>query len=538
MLDFVFSDFHFLRPVWLAAIAPAVLVWVVVRRRASTARWRAVIAPHLLSHLTVGGGATQRFRPIHLITAFVILGAIGAAGPTWQREVSPFAEDTAPLIVALDLSPTMNATDVQPSRLHRAKAKLRDILEVRRGSRTALVAYAGTAHMVLPLCEDPSVFETFIEALTTDLMPARGKEAVSALALAERLLANESVPGSILFLTDGIAAEAAPEFAAHRDRTDDAVLVLALGTTDGGPIRKRDGSFATDASGRRVMAPFDLEGLEALSGEAGVFVAGATADDEDVQRLQRRVQSNLRQVQQEDETARWQDAGYWFVYPVALLGLFWFRRGWTVRWASLALALAFVGGCAPGASAGDTRFADLWLTPDQQGRWYFDRYDFAEAADRFEDPFWKGVALYRAGDLLGAIDWLARANAPEASFDLGNAYAQLHQFREALASYEVALSERPEWVEAQENRDRMQAVLEQLPEDEEDPPPDGEPNYDQDDIEFDATGKKSEQGESPGEGLSDEDIAELWLRRLQTTPAEFLKRRFEVEMLDALEDAR
>ena len=123
----------------------------------------------------------------------------------------------------------MNAVDVQPTRLERAKQKVRDLLALRAGARSALVAYAGSAHTVLPLCDDPSVFETFLAALDSDVMPVRGKAPARALALAEKLLADEPAPGSILFLTDGIAEEHAPAFAEHAQRSDDEVLVLAVG---------------------------------------------------------------------------------------------------------------------------------------------------------------------------------------------------------------------------------------------------------------------------------------------------------------------
>ena len=332
------ADFHFLRPNWLLALAAALLLGLILGRRADAERrWRKVIAPHLLPHLTVGARdrwqvLSKYCRPRHLLVWVLILGALGLAGPTWEREVSPLAEDTAPLVIALDVSTSMNAVDVQPTRLERAKQKARDLLALRKGARSALVAYAGSAHTVLPLCDDPSVFETYLAALETGVMPRKGKEPARALALAEELLAGEATPGSILFLTDGIAEEHAEAFAEHAARVDDEVLVLAIGTREGGPVREGDSGFATDAAGRRVVTTLDARGLEALEARAGAFVAGATVDDADVERLQRRVQSHLREAQERDRTARWKDQGYWFVYPVALLGLLWFRKGWTVRW--------------------------------------------------------------------------------------------------------------------------------------------------------------------------------------------------------------
>jgi Ca-activated chloride channel family protein len=537
MPDLGLTELHFLRPWWLVAIVPAFLLWLVIRRRSNVERrWRSVIAPHLLSHLKVGGEGRRRFQPIHLVTILVILGALGAAGPTWEREVSPFAEDTAPLIVALDLSASMNATDVAPTRLERAKTKVRDLLELRKGARTALIAYSGTAHTVLPLCDDPGVFEAFIDALATDIMPMPGKETPRALALAEELLADEPVPGSVVFVTDGIDASHAPAFASHAERTRDAVLVLAVGTPDGGPVRTAEGGFATDASGRRIMATLDVEGLETLSDGGGAFVVGVTADNADVQRLQRRVQSHLRRAQQEDETARWKDVGYFLVIPMALLALFWFRRGWTVRWSTALLAVSLLGGCTA-SDTGGSRFADLWLTADQQGRWHFDRGDYATAAERFEDPLWKGVSLYREGNFEEAIDWLARSDSPEADFNLGNTYARLERYEEAVASYDAALTVRPDWVEAQENRDLVQSLIPDQEEEGDEPPPGGDPSLPPDEIEFDERGQKGEAGRVAGEQFTDEQIAEIWLRRLQTTPADFLRRRFAVEMVEAAEDS-
>jgi Ca-activated chloride channel family protein len=523
------AAFHFLRPSWLLVIVPAIGLWLLIRRRLRAASdWREVIAPHLLAHLRVGGDDRWRFRPVDLIVLVLVVGSLGVAGPTWEREVSPFAEDSAPLVVAMDLSPTMNATDVQPTRLERAKQKLRDLLALREGSRTALIAYAGSAHLVLPLSDDPAVFETFLAGLAPDVMPKAGKSPLPALALAEELLKVETEAGSILFLTDGIAAGDAAGFRAHADRSSDEVLVLAVGTRDGGPVKDAEGHYATDTSGRRVIAKLDLEGFEALRAEAGVFVAGATADDSDVARLQRRVQSHLKRVQREDETARWRDAGYWLVYPVVLLGLLWFRRGWTVRWGAAALALFGIGGCSPTGG-------ELWWTHDQQGRRLFEAGRYADAAERFDDFLWRGVSLARAGDWEAAIDSFARVSTPEADYNLGNAYAALERWDEAIASWDAALAVRFDWSEALENRAAVVAMLEARRKyDDEDAPP-GDPHFSADQIEFSEKGEKGKRGEVQMEAFSNEQLSEMWMRRLSTTPADFLRFRFAAE-LDAREE--
>ncbi len=566
MLDSVVSNFHFLRPQWLWALVPVLGFSILLSRRLDPEKqWRRLIAPHLLSHLRIGAQDGLRLRPIHLVTMVALLATLGVAGPTWDREISPFAQDTAPLVIALDVSQSMNAVDVQPTRLERAKQKIRDLLALRPGSRTALIAYAGSAHMVLPLSDDPTMFEAFLDGLDIDVMPIAGKEPAEALGLAETILARDSVPGSILFLTDGIAPEHIPSFVRHGRESNDGVMVLALGTTEGGPVRTAPNQFATDAQGLRIVATLDREGLEALADLAGVFVGGATVDDEDVERVQRRILSHLRVVQQDDPTARWKDFGYYLVYPIALLALFWFRRGWTVRWGAALIVLSTVG-CAPesGPQIGFanlsrlgfselTRFADLWLTPDQQGRYLFERGRYSEAGDRFADFTWAGTARYRAGDMDGAILAFARVDSPEAHFALGNAYARIGSnsaavesnpasadgnsasiasYQASIASYDRALALRPEWTEASENRDLVQSLL-PPPEDEEEEEQGGDPapppSFDPDDIQIEEDEIRGERGEVDGSLLDEDQLTEMWMRRLQTSPGEFLRRRFAIE---------
>jgi Ca-activated chloride channel family protein len=486
-----------------------------------------MIAPHLLEHLMVGNEGGEWLRPQGLITALMVVAALGVAGPTWEREVPPFAEDTAPLVIALEMSMTMNATDVQPTRLERGKQKIRDLLERRSGARTALIAYAGSAHSVLPLSDDSSLFETFLDALATEVMPVNGNDPVAALRLAEGVLGRETEAGSILFITDGISSEAAPSFAEHQRESDDEILVLAVGTSAGGPIRLDETRFATDANGQRIMASLDREGLQALEA-AGIFVTSTTVDDADISRVERRVQSNLRRVEQENPSGRWRDFGYFFAIPAVLLGLVWFRRGWTVRWnvVGIAFVLVFLQACS----------ADFWLTHDQQGRRLFEQGAYAEAAAVFDDPLWRGAAHYRAGNLTDAVNAWALDTSPEAYYNLGNAYALLGNYVEAVNSYDQALAARPAWVEARENRDLVQATIDDQPEPESQQQG-GEPTFEADQIEFDEKGEQGERGEVQMDAFTDEQMTEMWMRRLQTSPADFLRNRFAIEAADTAEGA-
>src|SRR5579862_1868897 len=258
---------HFLRPQWLWLLLAVPVIYLSFHIRDDVrARWKRYIDPELLDHLIVAHKRRWRFRPIHMVCLLILLGAVALAGPTWKREQPPFTEDKAPLVIALDLSQTMDAIDLEPTRLERAKLKLRDLLKVRNGGRTALFVYAGTAHMVLPFTTDNSLFDLYLSSLSTSLMPLRGKDTAKALNAIEDFLKGESVPGTILFVTDGVeprALGALREFTAKNQDQND-ILVMGVGTSSGGPVRAADNRFLTDNTGRRVFTRLDVNSLRSL----------------------------------------------------------------------------------------------------------------------------------------------------------------------------------------------------------------------------------------------------------------------------------
>jgi len=318
---------------WFWALVPGLGLWVLMLLEQSrTHQWRRAIAPHLLKHLVRHPGRRPWIRPSAIALPCLVLSVLALAGPAWERQKTPFVQDQAPLVVALDLSESMDAVDVQPTRLVRAQQKIRDLLSLRAGPRTGLIAYAGSAHMVLPLTDDAKVMEMYLVSLETALMPVAGKDPEKALALVDEMMSKEAIPGTILFVTDGISERYAAAFAEYRKAGRQQVLVLAVGTSTGGPIRLPDQGFLEDARGQRVISTLDRAGLEALERQAGTYVVGVTLDDRDVRRLIRRVNVRLTSVQAADERVPWEDEGYYLVFFAVPLSLVWFRKGWTIRW--------------------------------------------------------------------------------------------------------------------------------------------------------------------------------------------------------------
>lgn len=524
-----FSVLHFIRPIWLWLAAGGVLILVgaYLRERLVRLAFGKEIEPHLLEHLIIEPGRRSWLRPGTVSALVATIGAIGIAGPTWRQEPSPFSQDKAPLVIVLESSWTMNAIDIQPTRLGRAKDKIRALLQARAGARTALVVYAGSAHLVMPFTDDPAAIELFLPGLDPSIMPRAGDDPAAGIAMADAMLAKEKVPGSILLITDGVPSAQIAALARPVARRE--LLVLGVGTSAGGPIRTGENRFQTTAGGARAIARLDKDSLEALGRATGAFVATITMDDRDITRIQLGVQRHLEAVEAAEREARWIDAGYYLVFPVIVLAILSFRRGWTVRWA---VAVLLVLMPVRPAAAQDTsttrefRFIDLWLTHDQQGRRAFDRGDYKAAATLFEDPMWKGLAAYRAGDLRSAVDAWAAVETPDANYNRGNALARLGEYKLAVAAYDQALATRPDFPQARANRDLVvRAMRKPAPKEEE---TEEAPNLPPDKVEFDEKGEKGKRGivQVPTQR---ELVTDAWLKSVQAGPGEFLRMRFEIE---------
>ena len=323
---------HFLRPLWLLAVPAILLIWWLVRRRdASRADVGSFVAPHLREALTVNRDAGKGFRAIDGVAVAMLLATAAAAGPTWSKQVSPWFSETAPLIIAMEVSDSMRSNDLQPTRLDRARFKVLDLVGKRTGSRTALVAYAGSAHIVVPPSTDIEVLKPFLESLDPAIMPAPGAVASRVLPLAQKLLGDEAATGTLLFVNDGFDASDIASLADFsRQPGTPALAALVVGSDEGGVAFMPDGSPVVAAGGGRIDTRIDPALLRRVAAEARVSVVRASAGDADLRQLLRAIQSNLQLA--DDPDAEWLDQAWWLLWPAALLALLWFRRGWTMQW--------------------------------------------------------------------------------------------------------------------------------------------------------------------------------------------------------------
>ncbi|TKW65025.1 MAG: VWA domain-containing protein [Paracoccus denitrificans] len=491
------SHFHFIRPWLLLLTLPAVLAWWLTRRRlAPKTQKPAGMADHLAHALSLDGKRRQRLLPVDAVALCTLLVVLGAAGPSWTRVPNPLVAPTAPLVLALEVSDSMTERDIAPNRLERAKYKIQDILANRTGGRTALVAYAGSAHLIAPLTEDPQVLNSFLSGLFPDVMPVSGNNATLAVEKADTILSAEDSPGAILFVADEIDRADIPALQSYLEN-DGAPIIALLITESGAPA-------------------------EELSGIRGLRTVTMTPDDEDVEAVSRHIDAAYQQALAADERQKWDDRGWLFFVPALMLSLLWFRRGWTMRWGVAVLALGLVLPAAPSRADG---IADWFWTPDQQGRRAYENRDYEEAARLFQNLAWRGLSLYRAGKYEEAEEVFDRLGGSDALVAKGMAQIRQGNYRDGAKTIEQAVEMDPQNELAIRDLEIAQAIVKQVMEDRQNASADDGA----DEVVFDEDMEEGQEAQPIQTQQLELQAAEQWMRTVDTRMQDFLKIRLSLE---------
>ena len=576
---------HWLRPFWLLAL-PLLgwLLWQLWHREKRSGRWQ-LLLPALMQQALLSTGRGQRYRGAWLLLGVAwLLAVLVLLGPSWQRVEHSRIKRADPLVVVLDLTPAMLAADLPPSRLEQSRRKLQDLLKAREEAQTALVVYAGSAHTVVPLSDDLMTSRNLLQALQPSIMPESGQRADLGIARAVELLQQAgAASGRILLLTSQLSGEEQDGISAALRGEPVRLDILGVGTAAGAPIALEGGGFLKDAAGAIVIPRLQNSSLARMATDQGGRYASLSLDDTDLQRLQLLGSpDSLREEGDPAILALWSDQGYWLLLPLLLLAACAGRRGWLFLvllcplWQPQARAL---------------EWADLWQRADQQGAQLLEQGKAGEAAKRFNDPQWQGMAHYAAGDYAAAAERFAQFDTASAHYNRGNALAKGGELAAALDAYDIALEKQPDLEAARHNRALVEQLLHQQQQqqqskqepssgdqqdrgtqqappspaqdtdtqqgesstakpaenpapstrqrpDQAQPPSTAKPQEPANTGQGDAgqrdtaTAEKPEQpASSASEGLSSEQqqALEQWLRQIPDDPAELLKRKFWIE---------
>ena len=449
-------DLHFIRPelLWLLpVIIPLLLLaW---RKQVQGGDWAKAIDPNLLPHLiTTEGGGSSRLRQLWWLTLPLLL--VGASGPALERAELPVFEKSDALVIVLDLSRSMWATDTQPSRIRRARQKVMDVLDARTEGVTGMVVFAGDAHVVTPLTDDTRTIENLLSALAPDIMPLQGSNATEAIELAAGLLETSGLTnGSVLLITDGL-----PKFETSRvegllGSVGADLGILVMGTDTGAPIPLPDGGFLRDDNDQIVIPAVDRQEIQRIASALGAQRTDVSVDNSDIHSLLSGAQSSITSDDSlERKTDTWIDLGYWLAIAAALLMLPLFRRG---ALSALLVAVLMIDAAPSNANT----LENFWSTADQKGAKALAEGDAARAATLFEAPDWRGTAHYEAGDFRSSSAEFGKLDSADALYNRGNALALSGDFQGAIDSYDKSLEAEPDRQDAIDNRELVKSLLEQ-----------------------------------------------------------------------------
>lgn len=498
--------FHLIRPWWLLALLPVLVAWWRWRRNTdSQAMQPGSLAPHLEKALTIGASQKFRLRPIDVAAACLVLLVVAAAGPSWSRMPNPFVAQSAPLVIVLKVTPSMTSADVAPTRLERARQKIQDLLALRVGARTAVIAYAGSAHRVVPLTRDPNLVAPYLEGLSPEIMPVAGDDLDAALALAGEILAGQATAGSALLITDSIMPDMGGVLDGSLGYSPAVLAILPEGESDPG-----------------------IDGLRRTP------VVRVAVDDADVNELERIIRADYRRALSQDGKQPWQDRGWWLAWPAALLLLLAFRKGFTLErpprsvtpLALLVLSMTLV---APNPARAEG-VADWFFTPDQQGQRAMNDKDFETAAGRFVDPSWKNYALYRQGKYEDAAEGYSQMQSAAASFAQGMALIKSRKYRDAVRAFELTLERDPDYPGAAQNLETAREIVVYIEDTREQSDTGEEAGIGADDVVFDnESGRGADTQIEPGEDSSGLLSEDQWMNTVDTRTGDFLRQRFAIE---------
>ncbi len=412
------------------------------------------------------------------ILALIAALAMPRFGFTWQEQKSVGRD----VFIALDVSASMGATDLSPSRLVHAKRKIRDLLARLQGTRVGLVIFAGQAFVQFPLTEDLAAAQLFLDLIEPEMITARGTAVGTALRLAlqsfERLAKN-TAPGqkAIILLTDGEDKSSDPLGAANDAQSKKIPIhILGIGTSEGAPVPDVEGSFKKDSSGNLIMSRLNPESLKKIAEISGGMYVHSTVTDDDLNAL---FTQGLFEPGVSDYNVSTQKKKIWnevFVWPlgmalVSFLFMLYFRRKEVLIFSKIisGLGLALLA-------------ASFYASPGQaeakKGIDAFNKKNYAEASREFlqdeidhpHDPlraYNRGVADYMLGDYERAAEAFSKAKKtknPEirrqATFNLGNALAHQKKWDEAIKTYDEVLDMNKNDAEAAENKTWAQQMQE------------------------------------------------------------------------------
>ena len=269
----------------------------------------------------------QKIKTICITFIFVFL-FLALTRPQWGYNWEDIKQEGVDIIIALDVSRSMLAEDIKPNRLERAKRKIADLLNMLKGDRVGLVAFAGTSFVQCPLTLDYSAARIFLNAIDTDLIPIQGTALGDALRKSIKAFRTEEKKSkAIILITDGedqsgLALEAAKE----AREAGVKVFTIGIGKEIGAPLPNPDKSrgFLKNKQGEVILTKLDETTLQKISLETGGSYVRSVTGDIDLKTIYfDQISQKVDKKQFKSERRKiWQERFQWFIFSALLFLLY------------------------------------------------------------------------------------------------------------------------------------------------------------------------------------------------------------------------
>lgn len=465
---YVLSQVELRTPAWLFLALMPIVFNVLARWRKQ--QWTRYAEPHLHAWALRRDTATPR-RLIHVVSLwlFWILLAISLAGPRISVETLDNQRRTRhdiDLMIVLDVSASMGATDVTPTRLARAKLKLHDLLSRLHGERIGVVVYAGEAGLLLPLTDDMAAVAQSLEIADASLLDAPGSHLAAALNLARHQLKRAQRTGAILLISDGetsslsgAAGEAAIQATRALDGAKIPVYAWIMASAEGGAVPQADQS-AWDQPAQVISRP-DFESYRKLFTVGNGRVIQVSDSDQDLAALYTQGILSLPGSRQDhSNTHQWREL---YRYPLVLALMLLLANDLRIR-ARRTLVMAALAGSAP-VGANDAAWREAYEAYHQ--RQYLLAQQYYRGLNGYTARMGEGAAAYRRRDFEYAARQFTQAllqaqhdaQRADALFNLGNSFYYAGNLRAAGDAFAGVLHHRAGDTRALENLARVRNSL-------------------------------------------------------------------------------
>lgn len=414
----------------------------------------------------IPGNATFKDQLLSKNTLYLfawLLFSIALAGPripVHQADKTPLPG--ANIMFVVDLSPSMQATDIIPNRLRRAKIELYEFLENAQQHRIGITVFSARAHIYVPLTSDYSVLKTYIHSLDQLDLPTLGSSPVAAILLAEKALAEVKGKSAIVLITDGDFSNSKEnkEYAklSRLNKYNIPLYILGVGTVEGEAIPQKDGTWLQHKQ-QAVVSQMNETQLQQLATDFGGKYSAVYDDASDWQRLYTNGIAQHKDAVEVDAKQRiiWDELFAYFLIPAIVL--FWFslsRLQFNLVKNSVTFFIFFIAlSLVPEKQA---HAFELFDSNEQTAFSAYQNKDYALAESLYKDVegytgyLGQGNSLYKQGHYQEAIQQFTfatlNANTDDkrvaAIYNLANSYFRSGQFSLAITVYQDVLRYQPE----------------------------------------------------------------------------------------------